>query len=264
MADYFADLSELNLTVPFIVLGLLFGSFLNCMAMRLVRGEDWVKGRSRCRSCGHELGVPDLIPVFSYAFSRGKCRYCGEKIPLRYPLTEFVFAGITVLIYYRYGVSFGFIRSFVFACSLFVLTLTDIEERLIPNGCVIVPAVSWFVTEPFLFAGWKDMWMHVGSAVFFAVAILCLSLVMDAILKKDSLGGGDVKLIGLLALYLGIAGTMFMLFFASVLALIWAFATRRLKRGQIIAFGPFLSAAGLAMSLYGDRLVNWYLGSIGY
>ena len=247
-----------------IILGLLFGSFLNCMAMRLVRREDWVKAGSRCRCCGHELGAPDLIPVFSFVFSRGRCRYCGEKISFRYPATELIFAGITVLIYFRYGISFESLRFFILACSLFVLSLTDIEERIIPNGCIIVPAVSWLVTEPFLFAGWRDMWMHLAAMAVFAVSMLLLSLIMDAVLKKDSLGGGDLKLIGLLALYLGFAGTMFMLFFASILALMWAFATKRLKRGQIITFGPFLSAAGLGMVLFGERLVDLYLSGIGY
>ena len=253
----------MNMSVPFCVLGLLFGSFLNCMAMRLVRKEDWVKERSRCRTCGHELGVRDLIPVLSYVLSRGRCRYCKEKISWRYPVTELLFAALTVLIYLRSGISFETLRSFMLACSLFVLSLTDIEDRVIPNGCIITAAVSWAVTEPFLFTGWRDMWMHIAAMAVSAAAILCLSLVMDAVLKKDSLGGGDVKLIGVLALYLGFAGTMFMLFFASVLAIVWAFAAGRLKRGQIITFGPFLSAAGMAMVLFGEGLVRWYMGLMG-
>ena len=258
-----AVISEMNMSVPFFVLGLLFGSFLNCMAMRIVRKEDWVKGRSRCRDCGHELGFPDLIPVISFIFSRGRCRYCKKPISLRYPVTELLFAMVSVLIYLRSGISFETLRSFILACCLFVLSLTDIEERTIPNGCIITAIVSWIVTEPFLFAGWRDMWMHIAAMAVYVVLILCLSLVMDAVLKKDSLGGGDVKLIGVLALYLGFAGTMFMLFFASVTAIIWAFAARKLKRGQIITFGPFLSAAGLAMVLFGEGLVGWYMGLMG-
>lgn len=253
----------MNMSVPFFVLGLLFGSFLNCMAMRVVRKEDWVKEPSRCRECGHKLGPADLIPVFSYVFSRGRCRYCKERISLRYPVTELVFAALTVLVYLRYGISFETLRSFILACSLFVLSLTDIEERVIPNGCIVTALISWGITEPFLFAGWRDMLMHIASMAVYVIAILCLSLVMDAVLKKDSLGGGDVKLIGVLALYLGFAGTMFMLFFASVIAIMWAFVTRKLKRGQIITFGPFLSAAGFAMALYGEGLVNWYMGLMG-
>ena len=109
----------MNMSVLFFVLGLLFGSFLNCMAMRVVRKEDWVKEPSRCRECGHKLGPADLIPVFSYVFSRGRCRYCKERISLRYPVTELVFAALTVLIYLRYGISFETLRSFILACSLF-------------------------------------------------------------------------------------------------------------------------------------------------
>ncbi|MCR5674885.1 MAG: prepilin peptidase [Lachnospiraceae bacterium] len=241
------------------VWGLLFGSFLNCTAMRIVRGEDWVRARSRCPKCGHTLGAEELIPVISFLFLRGKCRSCGEKISLRYPVTEIVFGVLCALMMLRFGISVMLLRSFVFACCLFVLTLTDIEARLIPNGCLLIALVTWFVTLPWLFAGWRDFGTHIVAMIGFSVAILCLSLIMDLILKKDSLGGGDVKLIAVIALYLGVIGTMFMLIIASLLGIGFAVVNGKFRRGTAIAFGPFLSAAGLLMALYGEPLVAWYV-----
>lgn len=242
-----------------LVLGLLFGSFLNCVAMRVVRKEDWVRARSRCRSCDHTLSAPDLIPVMSYLLSRGKCRYCGAKLSPRYPLTELLFGAVTVLLILRYGLGPELLRMLPFAMSLFTLTLTDLEARLIPNGCLIMALVGWVVTEPFLFAGWKDVAGHLAAMVGYGGAVLCLSLIMDTILKKESMGGGDVKLIGVLGLYLGVIGSMFMLFIACVLGILYALIARKMKRGQAITFGPFLAVSGFAMAVYGGSLVQWYV-----
>ncbi len=251
--------------LPFaIILGLLFGSFLNCMAMRIVRGENWVSGRSRCPSCGHVLGAADLIPVLSFLFLRGKCRYCGKKISPRYPITELLFAVITACIYLRAGVSVLTIRLFVYACCLFALSLTDLEARIIPNGCLLLALVTWAATEPFLFTGWTDFWLHVGAMIGAAVLILLLVLVMDAVLKKDSMGGGDIKLIAVLGLYTGAVGMMFLLFFASILGIFYAAARGRLKHGEAVAFGPFLAASGLFMALWGEIPVEWYLRLAGF
>ncbi len=243
-----------------LVVGLLFGSFLNCVAFRIVRDEDWVRERSRCPKCGHVLGPRDLVPVVSFLLSSGRCRYCGEKISLRYPVTELVFACITLLTLLRFGLTPELVRIFILTCCLFVLTLTDIEARLIPNGCLILAVISWFATEPFLFRGWSDFGIHIAAMLGFAVAVLCLSLIMDTILKKDSLGGGDVKLIGVLALYLGVIGTMFLLFFSSILGILYALLARKFKRGQAIAFGPSLSIAAFFLILYGAPLIGWYVG----
>ncbi|MBR5115664.1 MAG: prepilin peptidase [Lachnospiraceae bacterium] len=245
-----------------LILGLLFGSFLNCAAMRIVRKEDWVRERSRCRSCGHVLSAGDLIPVLSFVLARGKCRYCGEKLSLRYPVTELLFGGITALLFARYGLTPELLRMFVLACCLFLLTLTDLEARLIPNGCLIAALIGYLATEPFLFQGWGEFGIHIAAMVGYAVVVLCLSLIMDTILKKESMGGGDIKLIGVLGLYLGVIGMMFALFAACILGILYALAARKLKRGQVITFGPFLAAAGFVMALTGGTLVQWYIDLI--
>ena len=135
------------------LLGLVFGSFLNCAAYRLVRGEAFVKGRSHCPSCGHELGVLELIPLLSWVLQRGRCKWCGSKVSIRYPLTEASFAVLTVACLLRFDLTVLSFRNFVFLCCLFLLTLTDIEDMIIPDGCLLVAAGAWVLTAPFLFLG---------------------------------------------------------------------------------------------------------------
>ena len=108
------------------VLGAVLGSFLNCAAWRIAHGESFVKGRSHCTSCGHVLGFLDLIPVFSWIFLGGRCRYCKTKISPRYMLTELFFALVSVLTLLRFDLSPEFVRNMVLACCLFCLSLVDL------------------------------------------------------------------------------------------------------------------------------------------
>ena len=119
------------------VFGLFMGSFLNCWAWRITHGESILHGRSHCTSCGHALGPLDLVPVFSWLFSGGKCRYCGERIPARYPITELVCGVVYGSIVAVYGLTWETLELLGFASCLFVLTLTDLDSFVIPNGCIL-------------------------------------------------------------------------------------------------------------------------------
>ena len=93
-------------------LGAVAGSFLNCAAWRIVRGESFIRGRSRCPACGHTLGVSELIPIVSWVVQRGRCKACGAKVSVRYPLTELGFAILTVLCVLRFGLTPLCLRNF--------------------------------------------------------------------------------------------------------------------------------------------------------
>ena len=96
------------------ILGAVFGSFLNCAAWRIVRKMDFVKSRSICPKCQHVLGILDLIPIVNYFIGKGRCRYCGEKISPRYPITEFLFGTAALVMFFQNGISVLFLRNFVF------------------------------------------------------------------------------------------------------------------------------------------------------
>lgn len=240
--------------------GAVMGSFLNCAAWRIARGESFVRGRSRCPGCGHELTARELIPVFSWLMQRGRCRACGQKVSARYPLTELGFALITVLCLLRFDLTVLCLRNYVFLCCLFLLTLTDLDAMLIPDGCHIASAVAWVAALPFLFTGWRDVLLHAGSALAFGGGLLVLSLVMDRLLGRDSMGGGDIKLFAVVGLYLGFVGTLFSVIIACALGLLLQALLKRKGGDRAFPFGPAIALSAAAMLLYGEPLVNVYLG----
>ncbi len=241
--------------------GAVFGSFLNCLAWRLTHGESVLKGRSHCHNCGTTLGALDLIPVFSWLFLRGKCGYCKKKISVRYPLSEIILALLSVLLLLKFDVTFEFLKNLIFTYCLFTLSITDLDDYIIPNGLLIVPAVSWFIFIPFTQAGLQDVLYHILSGFIFGCIILLIVLIFDRIMKKESMGGGDIKLLALSALYLGAVSALFMLFLACVIGIVFALATKYRKSNEArhFPFGPAIAMAAYIMLLYGEPLVNWYL-----
>ena len=240
--------------------GAVMGSFLNCAAFRIVRGESFLKGRSRCPACGHELTPLELIPIVSWLIQRGKCRACGAKVSARYPLTELACALMTVLCLLRFDLTVLCARNYVFLCCLFLLTLTDLEDMTIPDGCHIAALIAWLAAAPFVFSAWRDALNPLIAAVLFGGGLLAVSLVMDKLLGRDSLGGGDIKLFAVVGLYLGIVGSLFALMLACVLGLAMNAALRRKGGDRAFPFGPAIALASALMLLYGDGLTQWYLG----
>ena len=241
------------------LLGGVFGSFLNCAAWRITHGESITKGRSHCPDCGHTLGALDLIPWFSWLFLKGKCRYCGKPVPARYPLTELVFAVITLSCLLQRDLTLLCLRDWILCCCLFTLSLTDLEEQIIPDRFLIIPAVLWFLWLPFSGCTVTEILLHIGAGLVFGGGILLVSILMDRILKKESLGGGDIKLLAVIGLYLGFIGSLFALLAACLLGLLFLLAGKRQASAPQIPFGPSLSAAFWLMLLWGEPLAQWYL-----
>ena len=244
-----------------VLLGAAMGSFLNCAAWRYVHGESVLRGRSHCPDCGHVLGVGDLIPVVSYLALRGRCRYCGGKVSPRYLLAEAAFGILTAACLLRFDLTAVCLRNWVLLCCLFMLTLTDLEDCVIPDGCLIAAIIAWAAALPFLWNGWTGPAVSLLTGLVCGGALLAVSLVMDRILGKESLGGGDIKLFFVVGLYLGPVGTLIALILSCVLGLIFAAVSRR-GSGKPFPFGPAIAAATAVMLLWGEPLVNWYLGLI--
>ena len=246
-----------------VALGAVFGSFLNCAAWRIAHGRSFLKGRSICPACEHELRAADLVPVFSWLFLKGRCRYCGERIPARYPLTELAFALLTVLCLLRFDLTVLCLRNWIFLCCLFCLSLVDLEAYIIPDGCLLTALAAYLAALPLLRPGWAAVGRGVLAGLLFGGGLLLLSLLMDRILKKESLGGGDIKLFAVIGLYLGLVGTLFTLLLACVAGLLLGLLLRRGEGGKPIPFGPAISLAAAFVLLYGDGMINWYLGLLG-
>ena len=245
------------------VIGAVFGSFLNCAAYRIARGENFVTGRSKCPHCGHELSAHDLVPVISWFALGGRCRYCKEKISPRYVICELLFAAISIACVLKFGFTLLCLRNWIYLACLFCLALVDLDSFTIPDGCLIIPAVTWLVTSPFVMQFPKEMLKGIAFALICGGLFLGISLVLDKVLKKDTLGGGDIKLFALAALYNGTFGTLLMVLIACITGLIYIFVTKKGK-GEPIPFGPFIAAASCFMLLFGEPILNWYFGLLSF
>ena len=257
------DLSYLDTTalvyllVLCVILGLCMGSALNCLAWRIANKKSWTKGKSICPACRHELHTRDLIPLMSYIFSKGKCRYCGEKISPRYPLTELGLAVIFVAVFLRYGFTLYTLDIMVLASCLFTLSLVDLDTMTIPDRFLIIPAVCQLVYA-YYYGGFASVWYALWHGLVLGGAVLLISLFMDKVLKKESMGGGDIKLLFVLGLFLDLPECLLLLVFSCVLGLVIALLLRRSEKA--FPFGPALSAGMLLTLMVGAPIVNWYLG----
>lgn len=244
-------------SIVLFILGSVFGSFINCVSGRIVEGKDWIKGRSICENCKHELNLLDLIPIFSYIFLKGKCRYCGAKLSIRYMLTELFLGLVFVFLFLRNKtIDYMLFRDLVLVTLLLGLSLVDLDSYIIPDGFIIVGIINWLIG--ILFVSDKLAYLKEGLIGGFGIGlfILLLSLIMDKVLKKESLGGGDIKLLFMVCLYVGLFEGILLLIVSCVIGLLFVVLLKKNK----IPFGPSISMGTFIVLMFGNLILNWYLG----
>ena len=263
--------------------GMCMGSFLNCMAWRMMNGKSVLRGRSHCTSCNHVLGMRDLIPVLSWLASKGRCRYCGAPVSARYPVTELICGMLYISVLLRYGLTLEAIQFVLFASVLFVLSLTDLEAYIIPNATIVAALV---IRTVYIVLGGALGLHDMGSVAIesliggfgVAVPVLVLALIMDHVLGKESLGGGDVKLFFVAGTYFGLAQSLFLVIVACVLGIVSGLvgASHAASRKEnddsdadnsasshLIPFGPSIAVACWVTMMVGQQVVDWYLRLLG-
>lgn len=257
-------LLELLLGLIRFLLGAALFSFMNVVAWRLPRGMDPLKGRSVCPQCGHTLGAPDLVPVFSWLFLRGRCRHCGAHIPARYLLVELLGGVLALGCTWRYGAAyalpgglFGMSWAALLALAvcgiLLSVSLIDAETQTIPDRLNLTLAVCGAVSVLLSPADWLP---HVIGALCVSVPMFLLCLVIDG-----AFGGGDIKLMAAAGLFLGWQNTLLAMFFGIVFGGIYGIyllATKKAGKKDHFAFGPFLCASIVIAMLFGGPVLEWY------
>jgi len=237
--------------------GLLVGSFLNVCIFRLPRGESIVWPASRCARCNRALDWYENIPVVSWLVLRARCRTCGEPISWMYPLVELTTAIVFAGMYALYGPSVLGVSRLLFACSMIVLFVIDLEHRILPNVITIPGIAIGFVFSLFAPPGWLDSLIGIalGGAVPFAIAEAYLRL-----RGEEGLGMGDVKMLAMIGAFLGWKLMLLTLvlasFTGSVIGL--GFLASGYGRTYALPFGTFLAIAALAAIVAGDPIVAWY------
>lgn len=238
--------------------GLVMGSFMTVVAHRVPRGESIVGPRSRCPSCGTTIAAYDNIPVVSWLLLRGRSRCCGERISPRYPLTELALGllyALTVLV--LWGDPAEIALGLVFVSVLVVVTVTDLERRIIPNAVLLWGAAAGLAILAATDA--SNLPEHVGAALA-AGGLLLLA----ALAYPRGMGMGDVKLAAVMGLFLGRAvgpALLVALLAGSLVGIGLMLRHGAGARKTAIPFGPFLALGGLVGLLAGDALVEGYLDS---
>ena len=236
--------------------GTILGSGLNCLAYRIVHEQKWSNGRSACPHCGHVLGVWDLIPVVSFLLLKGKCRYCGEKLARRYVLAEAFLGACYVTLVLRFGFTFDALSAIVLCSCLFALSMVDLDIQIIPDRFLVIPAVVRLIQlglEGQLLSG-------LIPALTFGGGLLVMSLILDKVLKMESMGGGDIKLMAVLGLFFTVPECLLLLIMACLSGIVIATILMKIKDDTPFPFGPALSLAAYATLLVGEPIITWYLG----
>lgn len=267
-----------------LVLGCCMGSFINCMAWRIVHGESWTSGRSHCASCGHPLSAGDLVPVVSWLALRGRCRYCGERIAARYMFTELLCGACFLVVLVAFGFTVQTAALMVLCCLLLGLSLVDLDSMIIPNGFILAGMVLWVLMiagqavagelaggpEGSLGTLWLGMFGGnallacivdgLGGALALSMLVLLVSMAFGKVAGKEGMGMGDIKLYFVVTLFMGFGCGLLNLFLSCVVGLVFALVAGKRKQ---FPFGPSIAAATLMTLLVGPTLLSAYLGLFG-
>ena len=242
------------------LLGACVGSFLNCMAWRIVHGEPITKGRSHCDACGHVLSAADLVPVVSFLAHRGKCRYCGAKLSKRHLWGEILSALTFVALLLKYDISLQTLEYLLFASLLLGCAFADLEGYMIPDRFILA-GIIFRIPFFFLLPDWKGQVLDAAIGGFaIGGGLLLIVLVYEKIRKTEAMGGGDLKLLFLTGLYLGWQRNLLCLFFACILGIAVGLLTAKKREEKLFPWGPSIAAGAIISALCGGELISAYLG----
>ena len=252
------------------ILGTIFGSFFNVCIHRLPREESIVWPASHCPACRRSIAWYDNIPLVSVILLKSHCRHCGALIAPRYFMVELVTGMVYLWIWLYYGWTIQALVGAVLFSLLLIATFVDLEQQIIPDEVSVGGLVAGIVISTGVPAlhGKAIWWQGLTDSLFGALTgggmIYVTGVLGNFIFRKESMGGGDVKLLAMLGAFLGWQKVIFVYLVAPVLALPLGLFLKLVRRQEVIAFGPFLSLAGWIGFVWGDRLIAWYLNSMGW
>jgi len=256
------------------IFGSIVGSFLNVCIHRMPLGESVVWPHSHCPKCKKKIPTYDNIPFLSYIILKGRCRFCHEKISLRYPLVELLTALMFLAIFNRYGLSYDFFIFIVFICGLIIAAFVDIQHRIIPDeisvgGIIlgfILTAIKGFNLRPITYDLRPMLNSFLGIVIGGGLIYLTgklFDLVYFKLLKRppiqgetESMGGGDVKLLAMIGAFLGWQKAIFVFFMAPLFGAIVGIINLAIKKDHTIPYGPFLSLAAIFSIFWMDKIIR--------
>ncbi|HEY5560728.1 MAG TPA: prepilin peptidase [Clostridiaceae bacterium] len=242
------------------IYGLLIGSFLNVCIYRIPREESIAFPPSHCMNCNNKIKAYDLIPVFSYLFLKGKCRHCGEKISIRYPIIELVNALLYLAVYIEYGFSFTFIKYVVFISLIVVIGMIDLDTTDVYLKTTLTGII---LGVTFIIIGY---FFNLSILDFVLGGILSGGTIALIIILTKGMGWGDFEICLLSGLFLGFKGSICMLLISfvsgGVIGVVLILLGKK-SRKDYIPFGPFIALGSIITVLFGQYLISWYIGLLG-
>lgn len=256
-------MNEIIYTIFLFILGLYFGSFFTKIGYRLPNSKSSVGNRSKCTNCNHDLGILETIPLLSYIFLRGKCKHCRGKISIIYPFFELLTAILFVMCYFvfkdEYPETLNIIFALLFISSLIIIMICDIKYMIIPNeillffGIILVILKVYIIYKldnnlTFIDKGYELLFIILDGIKMFIIMYI-IRLIGNLIFKKESMGGGDIKMMSYIALIIGWKMSVVVVFLGSFLALPISIINMYKKKEHMLAFGPYLALATMILFL---------------
>lgn len=243
----------------FLLLGMILGSFYNVVGWRLPKGESIIYPPSHCPNCNHQLKILDLIPVFSFILQRGKCRYCKNKIAWYYPVFEFLCGIVFMLCYLVFGITPELLKALTFVSMLIIIMVSDFNYMIIPDevllffGCLLALEIG-------IIDGYKVLISSLINGLIAFAAMYLLKTLGDFMFKKESMGGGDIKLMFIFGLVLGAPLAIISIFIGSLVGLPISLILLSKNSEHIVPFGPYLSIGAIIILLLNidfNTLINF-------
>jgi leader peptidase (prepilin peptidase)/N-methyltransferase len=243
------------------ILGLMIGSFLNVLIYRIPNKKQFVKGRSFCPECKNEIHWYHNIPLLSFLFLRGKCAYCGVRIPIRYPLVEVLNALAYLYFFWRLGLTIELGVFAFLASALIVIFFIDLDHQIIPD-LITLPGMIVGLAVSFLSGGIGIVPALIGLVVG-GGSLYLVALLGDWLFKKESMGGGDIKMAAMLGAFLGWQKVLFVFMASAVIGLVVSltlmFFSSKLRETRMVPFGPFIALAAFLAIVWGDQIIGYYV-----
>ena len=242
------------------IMGAGFGSFLNVCIYRIPAALSIVRPGSMCPSCRTPIQFYDNVPILSYLWLKGKCRFCEQKISLRYPAVEFATGLAAYAVFYKFGLTVESLIYFIFVATLILIAAIDFDHKIIPD-IISIPGIPIGLAASFVLpaTGFFDacIGVLVGGGILYALA-----WGYHAMTGKEGMGGGDIKLLAMIGAFIGWQGVLVTIFISSVMGTVIGLLVMLIMRKDLkyaIPFGPFLAAGAIAYVFIGPELIQWYL-----
>ncbi|MGL6104671.1 prepilin peptidase [Romboutsia sp.] len=250
-------------TIISFIIGTIFGSFYNVCIYRIPEKQSIATPPSHCYNCNTRLKPKDLIPILSWTLLKGKCRYCGQKISPRYALVELLTGILFAVVYLNFGYTLTTLYYMFLISLLIIITFIDLDHYIIPDELLIIGSIIALIVNTLGYGtGIKE---GLIGALACGGGTLAVIYLIELLIKKEVMGGGDIKLFAMLGLFLGVKLGFLTIILSVYVGAIYGIATiiyskiKKIEYNSMIPYGPFISVAAFITILYGNSMINWYL-----